>query len=422
MANRGGGVIARTAAALAVGVTVAGCGRIARGPEGAQNVARMDGLRERFIEAGKAGGGKQFTASGYYVFLGKGDYAEGHPVSLWTFAQWEGWMDRLKRNGHDRLWFLMNGHTLAYPSKAYPEIIDAQARTAHEPGLVAKLVEAAKLRGIKPYAVFTTDGHGTGFGSLHHEIVSEIKSGAPDDSWDALCLEEPAVQKYIQTIFEEVLATGARFEGVVFHPTESNPERFNKVTREKYLKETGKDIMKADPTELRAWFNEVYAKQAAEWYRWWMKKIPGLDPVLFNCHWMNGHEEVYRKHLPPEIRVCVWDYDYKLADWRKRTLPGWVKAFGPGRVLFMPSSGGYPEFGRPPGEEPLRGYDRELSLAAHFGLKEAVFFAGWGTGGEEEEKIDLGLLSASVGCRKTPDDAMLDELDAHYDDVRSKSW
>jgi len=42
----------------------------------------------------------------------------------------------------------------------------------------------------------------------------------------------------------------------------------------------------------------------------------------------------------------------------------------------MPSSGGYPDHGRPPGEEPLRGYGRLLALAAHLKVRDVVFFAG----------------------------------------------
>ena len=59
--------------------------------------------------------------AGYYVFLGCGDYAlifgrETHPLANWTLAQWKELVTWMGANGLNRLWTLVNGYTLAYPS------------------------------------------------------------------------------------------------------------------------------------------------------------------------------------------------------------------------------------------------------------------------------------------------------------------
>jgi len=77
----------------------------------------------------------------------------------------------------------------------------------------------------------------------------------------------------------------------------------------------------------------------------------------------------------------------------------------------MPSSGGYPDHGRPPGEEPLRGYGRLLALAAHLKVRDVVFFAGWGTGGDEEEMVDVGLLRHGEASGPRMNEDTLDALD-----------
>jgi hypothetical protein len=167
-----------------------------------------------------------------------------------------------------------------------------------------------------------------------------------------------------------------------------------------------------------AWCNARFAAQMRDWIEWWQARIANLDCVMFNCWWTNGHVEAYRAALPARARICVWDYDYRFPAWRDRPLVKWARAFGPDRIVFMPSSGGYPEHGRPPAEETIVGYDRLFTLAAYLGIREAVFFAGWGAGSDEEQRLDCGLLKGCSAALAPPTEALLDALDADWPGTR----
>jgi hypothetical protein len=263
------------------------------------------------------------------------------------------------------------------------------------------------------YAVFTTDGHATGMVARHPELAAVDRAGKPA-AGDLLCLEEPAIQRYLTTLFDEVIAETAAWDGVVFHPTESSPMRFNAVTRVAFRSETGRELLDEPDDAVMAWCNRRFAAQMREWVEWWQARIARLDPVMFNCWWTDVSLGAYLSQLPARVRVCVWDYDVRCPEWRKRPLIGWVRAFGPDRIVFMPSSGGYPEHGRPPAEEPLVGYDRLLTLAAHLGVREVVSFAGWGAGNDEEQRLDLGLLKGCSAALAPPSENLLDALDSDW--------
>lgn len=333
--------------------------------------------------------------SGYYHFLGKGDMHPDHALSGWGLPEWESWMDRLRELGHSRLWLLANGHTLAYPSRAEPGLIDPHAVCARDLGLVRAIVNAGKERGFRMLAVVTTDGHALEFAMRHPELVSLDREGKPVGE-DTLCLEEPEVVRYLERTFGEIMEL-ASWDGVVFHPTEANPLRFNAATRDFFRRESGRDLATESDEALMAWCNRRFAWQAAEWMDLWRRRLPGCDLVMFNCWWTNDHIDAYRELLPSDSRVCVWDYDYKSPEMRDRPLNRWVAALGSARVVFMPSSGGYPEFGRPPGPEALAGYRRLAGLAGELGVPEIVLFAGWGAGGDKDLLDDRALLAAVSG-------------------------
>jgi len=378
-----------------------------------------EGLRRHFLEhAGRPGPGP-FPRTGYYHFLGQGDFQAGHPVSLWELADWERWFDRLRAAGHSRVWLLVNGYTLAYRSRAYPELVDPAATGAREPGFLNTLVAAGHARGLAMHAVVTTDGHAAGFVNRHPELAAVDREGKRTGD-DLMCLEEPLVQRYLLGVFEEVIAENAAWDGVVFHPTETCPLRFNAVTRARYRAETGRELPDETDETVMAWCNRRFAAQMKEWVEFWQARVANLDPVMFNCWWINDHLDAYRAALPARARVCVWDYDVRFGNWRGRPLVKWAKAFGPGRIIYMPSSGGYPEHGRPPVDEPLVGYDRLLTLAAHLGIRECVFFAGWGAGGDEEQRLDAGLLRGCSAALIEPTEALLDALDADWASARAR--
>ncbi len=333
----------------------------------------------------------------------------GQPLSRWRLPDWERHLDGLRSRGHDRVWLLLNGYTLGYPSAAYPGLRDPEAEAVRNPGLVPAIVAAAHGRGLKALAVFATDGHAVGLAAAHPELKSVNRDGSPVSD-DAVCLEEPAVGAYLNTLFVEAWNLCQDWDGVVLHPTEASPLRFNAVTRDQYRAETGRDLMAESDETVLLWCNQQYAHAVTGWFKRWEGFRPGGDLVMFNCRWTNASVATYRDLLPPRARVGVWDYDWRGTDWRTRPLVGWTAAFGPERITYMPSGGGYPEDGRPPGEAPLRGYRRLFALAAYLRVPEVVFFAGWGTGGEAHERVDRTLLD-EWDSRATPIAADLDAFD-----------
>ncbi len=366
-------------------------------------------LRARFLSRSSPGGSGPFGPTGYYHFLGRGDFEAGQPLSRLTLAEWSARFRRMASRGHSRVWLLVNGYTLAYPSARYPELADPDALSARDPGFLPAIVAAAHENGLKAYAVFTTDGHAAGFAERHPECRSLDRDGRPSGN-DAVCLEEPAVREYIETVMEET--AGAGWDGAVFHPTETGPSRFNDATRRAYLADTGRDLAAQSDDLLLPWFNRRHAAAVAGWMARWRNRVPGADTIMFNCWWTNDSVQAYRDILPACARICVWDYAWRDSSWRNRPFVRWTESFGPDRIVFMPSSGGYPDHGRPPTDEALRGYDRLLSLAVRLEIRELVWFAGWGTGGEEEERLDLGLAVGCSGALSPPTDSLLDSLDS----------
>jgi len=368
-------------------------------------------LRKTFLALGARNRPPAFTATGYYHFLGRGDTTPGQPLSRWKLPQWEKWFDAMAAAGHNRVWLLVNGYTLAWPSAAYPALVDPDAACGRDTELLGRVVRAAKTRGLRTLAVFTADGHAEGMAKLHPELRAVARDGTAVSD-DLVCLEEPEVQAWIQKQYEEVWALCQDWDGVVFHPTETSPLRFNAATAAVYQKETGRELAAETDEVLWPWFNLQWARFAARGFRWWQARRPGGEAIMFNCSWTNDHAAVYAKELPAIARICVWDYDVALAKWKDRLLLRWAAVLPPERLLVMPSSGGYPDFGRPPTDEALRGVDRFLSLALHLKIRDAVFFGGWGTGGVEEEALDRALVSGCSGALMPPTEDLLNRLDS----------
>jgi len=257
-----------------------------------------------------------------------------------------------------------------------------------------------------------------GWRSARPDLACVDRAGAPVGD-DTVCLELPEVADGLDRMQEEVHALGAAWDGVVFHPTEATPLRFNPATAAAFRADTGGELAAQPDEALLPWFNERWARALARWMAAWQRRRPGLDAIAFNCWWTNADPAVYARLLPATARVCVWDYDRDLARWRDRTLVRWAGALDPARLVVMPSSGGYPDHGRPPTDEALRGVDRLLSLALHLKVRETVLFAGWGAGPAEEQALDRALLAAASGALAPPTDGLLDALDADYEATRA---
>jgi hypothetical protein len=340
-------------------------------------------------------GGEQhpaFDHIGYYVFLGRGDFwDETHPLALWRLYEWKRFADWMSNHGADTLFVLLNGYTLAYPSEKYPELRDRYSANA-KTNFLHEFIDYAHKKKIKVYLTLTTDDHAEGFGRMYPETTRINKYGyAP--SRRSLVLENAKVQQYLRDTFDEILNSYSNADGVVLHPSETDPDRFNAETRSLYKKETGSDLAKADTPERYRWYNQKYAEFVRELYKRITARNPTMELIMFSCWWQDQHQDIYREILPQQVRICVWYYDeQEVKAFHEWAIWPWVRAFGAGRILYMPSLAHvYPV---EPGEQMLRNIrvDRLVSTAETLGVKSCIFFAGWSLGDEEERMRDLAII------------------------------
>lgn len=337
---------------------------------------------------------------GYYVFLGRGDHWEPtHQLASWTIVDWKRLVDFLADHHLDTLYVLMNGHTLAYPSERYPGLRDRYAQNAKY-NILGGVIDYAHSRRVKIYLTMTTDDHAEGFGQARPETVRIDKYGDPR-SRRALTLEHPLVQRYITDMFEEVLTLYPTADGIVIHPTEENPDRFNPETRERYRQDTGGDLTRASKAQRFRWYNEQYAGLLVRLHTLVTSRNPAMDFVMFNCWWQDEHAEVYKRILPESVRFCVWYYGWEDTDSTRWPIYNWVKLVGPARVIYMPTGRSfmYPSARWEEVERHI-GTDRLISTAHALGVTSCVYFAGWNLGTEEDRIRDLMIArfpSSSLG-------------------------
>ncbi len=333
--------------------------------------------------------------AGYYVFLGCGDYPiitgrETHPLADWTLDQWRDLVTWMGRHGLNRLWVLLNGYTLAYPSTRYPELHDRHARNVRE-NFLGDLIDHAHTAGVQVYLMLTTDGHGRDFCRLHPEAVRRQADGSPGPHY-GLCLEHPATQRYLDDVLTEVLTLYPQADGLAVHPTESDPERFNPESAAAFARETGRDLATATTAERHTWHNRTYARFLHRFFTAARRLRPGLDCVMANCWWQDDQPEIYRAELPADARVAVWYYEWGATTAAPWSLHQWLRSFPPERLIYMPTSQSF-LCPAEPGEILARhvGTDRLISTALAHGVRNTLYFAGWDILDEPARLLDATL-------------------------------
>ena len=338
---------------------------------------------------------------GYYVFLGRGDHWEPtHQLASWTIADWKRLVDFLGDHHLDTLFVLMNGYTLAYPTDRYPALRDRYSQNAKY-NILGGMIDYAHSRHVKIYLTMTTDDHAEGFGQAHPETVRIDKYGDPRSA-RALTLEHPLVERYITDMFEEVLALYPKADGIVIHPTEENPDRFNPETLARFRQETGGDLTHARKADRFRWYNEQYARFLVRLHTLAMSRNPKMDFVMFNCWWQDEYAEVYKRILPASVRFCVWYYGWEDTESTKWPIYSWVQLVGSHRIIYMPTGRSF-MYPAAAWEEVDRhiGTDRLVSTAHALGVTSCVYFAGWNLGTEEDRVRDLMIArfpSASLAA------------------------
>jgi hypothetical protein len=357
-----------------------------------------------------------FDHVGYYTFLGRGDYwDETHKLALWPLEDWEDLVDWMSAHHLDTLFLLLNGYTLAYPSEKYPQLRDAFSLNVRF-NFLHRLISYAHGRGVRIFLTMTTDDHAEGFGRLHPEAVRIDRDGHQRAA-RALDLENPLTQKYIRDTFEEALTLYPEADGMVIHPTEEDPDRFNDDTRALFRRETGKQLAEVAKDERYRWYNRRFAEFVGQLYHLATAKNSTLEIVMFNCWWQNDYVSLYKQMLPENMKVCVWYYGWEDRVFRPWAIFNWTAAFGSSRILYMPAGMAF-EYPRDPWQQMIRhlGTDRLISTAEALGIKSCVFFAGWDLGTERDRLRDLALTQFPTSAYVLGKKEKLDLIEKLYDD------
>ncbi|MCC6415732.1 MAG: hypothetical protein IT582_07480 [Opitutaceae bacterium] len=338
---------------------------------------------------------------GYYVFLGCGDYPkitgrEAHPLGSWTLAQWHQLLEWMGCHGMNRLWVLLNGYTLAYPSRRYPALRDRHARNARD-NILRALIDHGHAHGVQTHLMLTTDGHARDFCHAHPAAARLDATGQPGPDF-GLALEHPLTRQYIFDVLDEVLELYPNADGIAVHPTESDPDRFNPESIAACHTETGRDLCAMPLEDRRIWHNQTFARFLREFGARARARNPSLDLVMANCWWQDEQPAIYRNELPPEWRIAVWHYAWEDPSSTRWPIYPWVEAFGASRLLYMPASQSY-LFPADPGLVMDRhiGTDRLISTAASLGVRSTIYFAGWDFPTEEGRLLDALLARHPAG-------------------------
>jgi len=242
------------------------------------------------------------------------------------------------------------------------------------------------------YVVLTTDDHAEGFGNRYPEAVRVNRFGYATAK-RALALEEPKVRQYIEDVFQEVLALYGNADGVVFHPSEEDPDRFNAISRAKFREETGDDLSTAVKSDRYRWYNQKFAELLSSLFKKASPLNPKLEFVMFNTWWQDDYVSLYKQVLPAKFKICVWFYDeQEETTFRKWAIWPWVEGFGAQRIIYMPSGEAflYPQDRLKQLERHIR-LDRLVSAAYALNVQSCVFFAGWDLGSDFDRRRDLAI-------------------------------
>jgi hypothetical protein len=376
--------------------------------------ARPNSVRDYFVATSGPHAGA-VPHGGYYVFLGRGDYWEPtHQLAVKPLADWEQYVEWMEKQQLDTLYVLLNGYTLAYPTEKYPELRDPLSQNAKY-NFLGELIEFAHKHHVRVYLTLTTDDHARGFGEHHPETIRRDQYGYPRTT-GALTLENPRVQQYIKDVFAEVLELYPHADGLVVHPSEADPDRFNPETLVQYRKETGADLTR-EPKEIRyRWYNRKFAEFLRELYRLSVAKNPHLEVIMFNCWWQDDYVALYKELIPAQMRICVWYYGWDDKDAVKWPIYKWTREFGARRIVYMPTGRSflYPAFGWQEVERHI-GTDRLISTADALGVRDVVYFTGWSMGTEEDRIRDL-VLARFPSTSLAADGGKLDLVPRLYED------
>lgn len=224
---------------------------------------------------------------GYYVFLGIGDYHQPkilneNWISTWGLEEWRIFLENLVRLKANTLMIYLNGHSLPYKSRSFPELVEySHPNVKNE--FFSEVLSLAKSYGLNTIMVLSTTGHsarylennpGLSIQIRSHNInLDELLSPFPDhirktknlvQSGNAqvglgtLCHNNKNAQEYAVNLIKECLSIYPQVNGVALHPPESIYPCFCEQCCKLFKTKHEKDMLDVNDEIAREFYLESY--------------------------------------------------------------------------------------------------------------------------------------------------------------------
>jgi hypothetical protein len=278
--------------------------------------------------SGNAPSPKRAVRLSHYLFLGRGDYllsdvpldridpkwrraaeVSADPADWsfsWNLDAWRRKLDALKRLGSERLYLVMNGFELPYPSRKHPQLVEPDHVNVTHEFLQSALDHAARI-GLEVVAGFSTTGHCDRALQVYPDLAGVHADG---QRWKcAMCHNHPQAQLFVFDVLNEVLDRYQGFSGVFLHPPEVDEYCHCIHCAKTYRSATGRDLAKQDEAGRMSWF--------------WQTGVTFLSSLYDRVRARNAHLDLYsctipgvwRRHfdaiaplLPPDVKLIHWRY------------------------------------------------------------------------------------------------------------------
>jgi hypothetical protein len=279
------------------------------------------------IENQKSDRKRQMNGPGYYLFLGRGDYVLSRvaldaidprwrkPGTIstnpadWSFSwglpEWKEKLRFLRDLGAHRVYLIMNGFELPYPSRAYPALVEPDHVNVRQE-FFQGVLDFAQTLGLEIFASFSTTGHCDRAIEVYPQMAGRHADG---QSWQcALCHNNPQAREYARTILTEVLGRYHGFSGIYLHPPEVGEFCWCDHCRHLYRSQTGRDLTTEDATTRMIWFWQTALDFLGELRVLAQTFQPQFPIVMCTISaWLPIFPSL-RDHIHREVTLLHWDY------------------------------------------------------------------------------------------------------------------
>ena len=268
---------------------------------------------------------------------------------------------------------LVTGHTLPYPSRAFPKHVETDAQSVKNDSL-QRIIDYAKKNRLEVILAFTTTGHCRSYAQDHPDLCIVNEDGRPSSG---LCPNRPGSEAYPLGVVEEVLMRYKNFDGILIHPPEIKPVCFCPECQALYKQKSGKDYAGASPLDRQRFFVETYVKFANTLLAQAQRQASLKTKLMFNCDWLDDHVDLMSS-LPADLDIIYWDYNLK-DDYLAGRLQENLKRYQTMKrtIWFMPST--EPRFWTPNDADPIWGcgqVNKQITIAKSQAIKNIAFFLG----------------------------------------------